>query len=62
MIIVKIKKKGNIEKALKDLKSKVIKTRQSSELMERKYFQKKSVKKRNQINKAIHVQKLKLKY
>jgi len=61
MIIVKIKKKGNIEKVLKDLKSKVIKTRQSSELMERKYFQKKSVKKRNQINKAIHVQKLKLK-
>ena len=61
MIIVKIKKKGNIEKALKDLKSKVIKTRQSSELMERKYFQKQSVKKRNQINKAIHVQKLKLK-
>ena len=61
MIIVKIKKKGNIEKALKDLKSKVIKTRQSSELMERKYFQKKSVKKRNQINKASHVQKLKLK-
>ena len=61
MIIVKIKKKGNIGKALKDLKSKVIKTRQSSELMERKYFQKKSVKKRNQINKAIHVQKLRLK-
>ena len=61
MIIVKIKKKGNIEKALKDLKSKVIKTIQSSELMERKYFQKKSVKKRNQINKAIHVQKLRLK-
>jgi len=61
MIIVKIKKGGSIEKGLKDLKTKVIKTKQSSELMERKTYQKKSVKRRNQINKAKHVQKLKLK-
>ena len=61
MIIVKIKKGGSIEKGLKDLKTKVIKTKQSSELMERKTYQKKSVKRRNQINKAKHVQNLKLK-
>lgn len=41
MIIVKIKKGGSIEKGLKDLKTKVIKTKQSSELMERKTYQKK---------------------
>ena len=41
MLIVHVTKNGGIERALKELKSKVIKTRQSSELMERKYFQKK---------------------
>lgn len=42
----------SIEKALKLYKSKVIKTRQSSELNERKEFEKKSVKKRKQFLKA----------
>ena len=54
MIIVKVK---NIGKALKEYKSKVIKTRQMSELVNRKEFVKPSVKKRNVLSKAKHVQK-----
>jgi ribosomal protein S21 len=54
MIVVKVK---NIEKSLKEYKSKVIKTRQMSELVNRKEFIKPSVKKRNVLSKAKHVQK-----
>lgn len=57
MIIIKLEKNISIEKALKLYKSKVIKTRQQSELINRKEFVKKSVKKRNSLNKAIYVQK-----
>lgn len=57
MIIVKVNKDKNIEKALKDYKSKVIRTRQMSELVNRKEFIKPSVKKRNVLSKAKHVQK-----
>ena len=53
-------KRGDIERALKELKSKVIRTRQNSFLNDRKEFKKKSVVKRNQIKKAIYVQKLKI--
>jgi small subunit ribosomal protein S21 len=59
MLIVKLDKNTNIERALKLLKSKVIKTRQSSQLVERKEYEKKSVKKRKMLKKAIYVQKLK---
>lgn len=55
MIIVKVDK--GIEKALKQYKSKVIKTRQMSELVNRKEYIKPSVKKRNALNKAKYVQK-----
>jgi len=58
MIIVKLEKGISLEKALKLYKSKVIKTRQSSELNDRREYVKKSVKKRNQILKAKYVQKL----
>jgi small subunit ribosomal protein S21 len=58
MIIVKVGKDKNIEKALKQYKSKIIKTRQMSELMNRKEFVKTSVKKRNVLNKAKYVQKM----
>lgn len=51
MLIVEVKK-GNIEKALKDLKSKVIKTRQNSVLNDRKEYKKKSELKRQTLNKA----------
>lgn len=57
MLIVKVDNNSNIEKALKTYKSKVIKTRQSSHLNDRKEFVKKSVKKRNILNKAKYVQK-----
>lgn len=56
MLIVKVKK-NDIERALKELKSKVIKTRQNSILNDRKEFTKKSVSERQKIKKAIYVQK-----
>ena len=58
MLYVEVKK-GNIEKALKDLKSKVIRTKQNSILFGRKEFTKPSVKKRSEIQKAAYIQKLK---
>jgi small subunit ribosomal protein S21 len=57
MLIVKVDKNG-IERALKLLKSKVIKTRQSSQLVERKEYEKKSVRKRKMMKKAKYVQKM----
>jgi small subunit ribosomal protein S21 len=58
MLIVQVKKDG-IEKALKTLKSKVIKTKQNQILFEKKEFVKKSVVRRSQILKASYVQKVK---
>lgn len=57
MLIVQVKK-NDIERALKELKSKVIKTRQNSHLNDRKEFTKKSVERRDLLNKAIYRQKL----
>lgn len=57
MIIIKLYRKISIEKALKDYKSKVIKTRQLTELVNRTEYKKKSVLKREQLKKAIYVQK-----
>ena len=57
MLIVHVKK-NDIEKALKELKSKVIKTRQNSHLNYRKEFTKKSVERREVLSKAIYKQKL----
>jgi small subunit ribosomal protein S21 len=57
MLIVQVKK-NDIERAIKELKSKVIKTRQNSHLNYRKEFTKKSVEKRQMINKAKYKQKL----
>jgi ribosomal protein S21 len=58
MLIVKVRK-NEIEKALKELKSKVIKTRQNSFLNDRKEYKKKSVIKRQILNKAIYREKFK---
>jgi ribosomal protein S21 len=55
MLIVEVKN-NNIEKALKVLKGKVIKTKQLNILKGRKEFQKKSVKRRTEINNAKYVQ------
>ena len=60
MLLVKVNQ-GNIEKAIKDLKGKLIKTKQNSILFDKKEFKKKSVIKREQIKRATHIQKLKSK-
>lgn len=60
MLIVQVKR-GDIERALKELKSKVIKTRQNSHLNYRKEFTKKSVEVRRTLQKAIHKQKIQIK-
>lgn len=60
MLLVKVNQ-GNIEKAIKDLKGKLIKTKQNSILFDKKEFKKKSVLVREQTKRAIHIQKLKSK-
>ena len=57
MLIIKIDKRKGIEKALREYKSKVIKTRQSKEINKRKEFVKPSVIKRQELNKAKYVEK-----
>ena len=59
MIIIKINQGNPLEKALKTLKSKVIKTKQNQILFDRKQYTKKSVLRRAQILKAKHIQRLK---
>jgi len=56
MLKVNIDSKQNLEKALKVLKGKVIKTKQNEKLRDRLEFEKKSVWKRNQKMKAKYVQ------
>ena len=58
MLIIEVKK-GNIEKALKDLNGKGIRTKQNSTLFGKKEFTKRSVENRSELNKAIYIQKLK---
>ena len=60
MIIVPIKEGENIEKSLKKFKHKNEKTGIVRELRNRKAFEKPSVKRRNEIKKAIYVQHLRL--
>lgn len=61
MIIIDVKKEGGLDKALKILKSKVIKTKQNQELTKRKEFVKKSVLKREKLRKARFIELLKTK-
>jgi ribosomal protein S21 len=56
MIIIEVVK-GNIERALKEYKGKVIKTRQMSQLNDRKEFDKKSVRKRKGKSKGVYKEK-----
>jgi ribosomal protein S21 len=60
MLIVEIKNNDSLERALKTLKSKVIRTKQQQVLNERKEYVKKSVKERSKHLKAVYVQKKKL--
>jgi len=59
MLIIEVKK-SNIESALKQFKSKVIKTKLVSQLQERKTYKKKSDVNRQIINDAIYREKKKL--
>lgn len=58
MIFVSIKDGENVDRALKKLKRKFEKTGVVKELRERQKFTKKSIKKREQMKKAIYIQKL----
>ncbi len=57
MLIINVSNSQNLEKALKVLKSKVIKTKQNQELLNRKEYVKPSVKKRVSLLKAIYTNK-----
>jgi len=56
MLKVKVKK-GNIERALKELKGKFIRTKVPKECRERQEYTKKSVKRRSEKIKASYLQK-----
>ena len=58
MLIIHVKK-GDLERGLKELKSKVIKTRQNTHLNDRREYTKKSVSKRQTLQKAKYRQKFK---
>ncbi len=60
MIIVPIKEGENIEKALKKFKRKFEKTGAIRELRARKAFVKPSVRRRDELKKAIYVQHMQL--
>ena len=57
MLIIEIKNGENIERALKTLKSKVIKTKQNQKLLDKKEYTKPSVVNRNKVLKAIYIEK-----
>jgi|TARA_R110000868_G_scaffold229686_2_gene482769 small subunit ribosomal protein S21 len=58
MLKIKVKK-GNIERALKDYKSKVIKTRQMRKINDKKEYEKPSVKNRIIKEKAKYIEQKK---
>ena len=59
MIIIKVGKNENIERALKRYKFKVFKTKQLDNIRERQHYIKKSEKRRKQIEKAKYTEKKK---
>lgn len=58
MIIVPVKEGESVDKALKKYKRKFEKTGVMKELRERKAFKKPSIRRREQIIKAVYIQKL----
>jgi len=58
MIVVPVKEGENIDRALKKLKRKFEKTGVVREVRERQKFTKPSVKRREEIQKAVYIQKL----
>jgi len=59
VLIINIKDTESLERALKILKRKVADTRQNQILRDRKEFEKPSVKRRSEINRAKYIQKKK---
>ena len=59
MLIINVKGKNGIERALKEYKNKVYRTRLHKEIRERKEYTKDSVKKREDKKNAIYVNKKK---
>lgn len=59
MIIIKVGKNENIERALKRYKFKVYKTKQLEKLREKQEYTKKSQKRRKQVQKARYIEKKK---
>jgi ribosomal protein S21 len=58
MIIIPIKEGENIERALKKFKRKFEKTGIIKELRQRQFFTKPSIQRREEVKKAIYIQKL----
>lgn len=58
MLIVKVTDNGGIERAIKKLRSKVKNTKQLQTLRDNREFVKPSVKKREEMQKARYIQKL----
>jgi len=56
MLIVKVKNNKSIEESLKKMKYKIRKTKLVDQLRDRKQFKKSSVKRREEIQKAMYVQ------
>ena len=59
MLIIKVKNKGGIERALKEYKNKVYKTKMLEQIRNRQEHTKKSIKRREERLNAIYVQKKK---
>ena len=58
MLIVKLKKGENINRALKRFKVKFRNTQDIKQVRERQYFEKKSVKRRREVMNAIYKQRV----
>ena len=58
MLKVKVKDQSSIDRALKILKNKVVKTGQLKQLRARQEYVKPSIKRRDQLKKAIYIQQL----
>jgi small subunit ribosomal protein S21 len=59
MLIIKVKEGEKIDRVLKRYKNKFNKTKVMQELRDRKNFKKKSVKRRDELNKAVYIQNIK---
>jgi|TARA_R110000796_G_scaffold171208_1_gene288210 small subunit ribosomal protein S21 len=59
MLIIKVQK-GNIEKALKQMRRKFVKTQTMKDLRTQKYYKKPSEKRREQLEKAKNLSKWKI--